>query len=196
MSKTALLETTFDKIVAHCLDPDSSTLSKEQQILFDRWNSADDLLRRYPKDRQSIIMHRKKYPDLSQTQAYDDIRNAKRLFNYTNPVDKEFIRRWVIQDCLTMIEISKSIGPRGLKSWNNARLQLIKAAQLEETEKILPNPEILESHQFFTVINIGGQHIKLDLDAFNKLPISTRKDLSDLIHVPITVDQAAEIMDS
>jgi len=196
MSKQALLETTYDKIVAYCLDPGNSLLSKEQQKIFDRWNSADDLLRRYPKDRQAVIMYQKKYPDLSQTQAYDDLRNAKRLFNYTNPVDKEFIRRWVIQDCLTMIGIAKGIGPRGFKAWNNARLQLIKAAQLENDEKILPNPDILESHQFFTVINIGGQEIKLDMDAFNKLPISTRKELADLIHAPITIDQAAEIMES
>jgi hypothetical protein len=196
MSKQALLDTTYDKIVAHCLDPDKSPLSKEHQNIFNRWNVADDLLRRYPKDKQAMIMLRKKFPDLSIPHAYVDLQNAKKLFNYTNPVNKEFIRRWVIQDCLTMIELTKSMGSRGLKAWNNARLQLIKAAQLEESDKLLPDPEILESHQFFTVINIKGQHIKLDLDAFNKLPISTRKDLADLIHAPITEDQAAEIMDS
>ena len=196
MSKTALLETTYDKIVAHCLDPSNSPLTKEHQKYFDRLNSADDLLRRYPKDKQAMIMLRKKYPDLSRSHAFEHIRNAKKLFNYINPVDKDFIRRWVIQDCFSMIGIAKSMGPRGFKAWNNARLQLIKAAQLEETENLLPDPEILESHQFFTVININGQNVKLDLDAFNKLPISTRKDLADLIHAPITEDQAAEIMDS
>jgi hypothetical protein len=196
MSKTALLETTYDKIVAHCLDPEHSELSEEHQRIFERWNKADDLLRRYPKDKQAMLMLRKKFPDLSRTQAYEDLRNAKKLFNYTNPIDKEFLRRWVVQDCLTMIEIAKSMGARGFKAWNNARLQLIKAAQLEESEKMLPNPEILESHQFYTVINIGNRQMKYDLDTFNNLPMATRKQLSDAIHAPITEDQAAEILDS
>lgn len=196
MSKKELIETTYDRIVQHCLYPDKSPLSETDQQLFNRWTVADDLLRRYPKDKQAMLMLRKKYPQISVSTAYADIRNAKKLFNYTNPVDKEFIRRWVIQDCLTMIDIAKSMGTRGFKAWNNARMQLIKAAKLEEDEKVLPNPEILESHQFFTVINIGGEQIKFDLEAFNKLPLASRKQLADLIHAPITEDQAAEIINT
>lgn len=196
MSKKPLTETSYDKIVQHCLQPEKSPLSAKDQQILNRWNVADDLLRRYPKDKQAMVMLRKKFPHISTRQAYTDLQNAKRLFNYTSPVDKEFIRRWVVHDCLTMIDIAKSMGPRGLKAWNTARMQLIKAAQLEEDEKILPNPEILEQHQFFTIIQIGDQQIKFDLDSFNKLPLSTRKDLADLIHSPITEDQAGQILDS
>lgn len=196
MSKKSLIETTYDRIVAHCLEPEKNSLTAEQQRIFDRWNAADDLLRRYPRDKQAMMMLRKKFPGLSRTQAYDDLRNAKKLFNYTNPVDKEFIRRWVIQDCLTMIDIARSMGPRGFKAWNTARLQLIKAAQLEESDKLVPNPEIFEQHQYFTVIQIGEKTVKIDLDDFNKLPISTRNELSDLIHAPITEDQAVKILNS
>jgi hypothetical protein len=196
MSKISVLETTYDKIVAHCLEPDKNSLTLEQQRIFERWNAADDLLRRYPKEKQAMTMLRKKFPGLSRTQAYDDLRHAKKLFNYTNPVDKEFIRRWVIQDCLTMIDIARSMGPRGFKAWNTARFQLIRAARLEESENLVPNPEIFEQHQYFTVIQIGGQSVKIDLDDFNKLPLSTRKELSDLIHAPITEDQAVKILNS
>ena len=196
MSKKSVLETTYDKIVAHCLEPDKNPLSSEHQRIFDRWNTADDLLRRYPRDKQALMMLRKKFPGLSRTQAYDDLRQAKKLFNYTNAVDKEFIRRWVIQDCLTMIDIAKSMGPRGFKAWNTARFQLIRAAQLEESDKLVPNPEIFEQHQYFTVIQIGGQAIKIDLDEFNKLPLSTRNELSNLIYAPITDGQAEIILNS
>ncbi len=196
MNNTPLLETSYDKIVAHCLDPENSPLSERNQVMFNRWSAADDLLRRYPRDKQAMTMLRKKFPTISQQTAYRDLENAKKLFNFTNPVDKEFIRRWVIQDCLSMIEITKGMGARGLKAWNDARMQLIKAAKLEELEQILPNPDILESHQFFTVINIDGRTMKLDLDAFNSLPTSTKKELADLIHGPITEDQAGEIMES
>ena len=196
MNNQSLLSSTYDQIVSHCLDPDSSELSDLTQEIFNRWTVADDLLRRYPSDKQAVSMLRKKFPTISYQTARNDIQNAKKLFNTTNPVDKDFIRRWVIQDCLKMIEIAKNMGPRGFKAWNDARMQLIKAAQLEDTEAILPNPEILESHQYFTVININGETIKIDQDAFDQLPVITKNELAKMIHSPITEDQAGEILNS
>jgi hypothetical protein len=75
-------------------------------------------------------------------------------------------------------------------------MQLIKAAKLEELEQILPNPEILESHTFYTVIQLNGEVIKLDMDSFNALPLATKTQLAELIHTPITEDQACDIMNS
>ncbi len=196
MNNQPLLATSYDKIMAHCIDPENSPLSEQNQEMFQRWTTADDLLRRYPRDKQAMTMLRKKFPKISVQTAYKDLQQAKKLFNTTNPIDKDFFRRWVIQDCLKMIEITKSMGPRGFKAWNDARMQLIKAVKLEELEQILPNPEILESHTFYTVIQLDGETIKLDLDSFNTLPLATKTQLAELIHTPITEDQACDIMNS
>ncbi len=197
MSKPALQgDTTYDKILAHCLDPDSNALSEEHQRIFHRWNVADDLLRQYPRDKQAYEMMRVKFPELSRAQIYRDLADAKRLFNYTKPVDKEFIRRWVIDDCLRMIQIAMNQGARGFKAANMARAQLIKAARLEVEDKQQLDPDILSKHNFFTVININGNTMKIDMDEFLDLPVTTRKKLSDALFTPLEDQDAIEIMNS
>jgi hypothetical protein len=196
MSKAAITETTHDKIIAFCLDPENNPLNDEQKKILNRLNLADDLLRRYPRTKEAAKLLQLKYPDLSRAQIYRDIADAKRLFNFTNPVDKEWVRRWVIEDCFRLIEIAKNQGTRGFKAWNMARAQLIKAAQLDIRDDDKLDPSIMDQHNFFTVININGNNMKIDLEAFLELPVSTRKKLSDALNAPIEEQDAVEIMNS
>lgn len=196
MSKEALTETTHDKIIAFCLDPENNPLNDEQKHILERWNAADDLLRHYPGTRKTAKFMKWKFPELSQAQIYRDITDAKRMFNFTDPVDKEFMRRWVINDCFRLIEIAKKQGSKGFKAWNMARAQLIKAAQLDIKEDQNIDPSIMEQHNFFTVINLGGQAMKIDLAQFLEMPVSTRKKLTDALQAPIDDQQAIEIMES
>ena len=196
MSKEALTETTHDKIIAYCLDPENNPLNDEQKKILERWNTADDLLRHYPTTKKAARLMKFKFPELSQSQIYRDIADAKRIFNQTDPVDKEFIRRWVVNDCFRLIDIAKKQGSAGFKAWNMARAQLIKAAQLDMKEDMQLDPSIMEQHNFFTVINLGGQAMKIDLSQFLKMPVSTRKKLTDALQAPIDDQQVIEIMES
>lgn len=74
MSKTALEETKYEQIKAYMLDPDSSPLSQERKEMLDRIVSASKILDKNPVQRHAVNVHRQKYPEISQRQAYEDLR--------------------------------------------------------------------------------------------------------------------------
>lgn len=195
MSKPATRDIAYDKILTHLLTPVKSELSPGYAKIFDRWKKADDLLDRYPNQKDAIDVYKQKYPHLSTSQIYYDFANSKKVFNNFNSHDIERLRTWLINDILDFINTTKLAGSKGFKARNAAYTNLIKAARLDEKEDSNIDPEILESHNFYTIINVGGKQIKADFSTFQKLPEATRKKLSDVINSnPMTEDTAFEIL--
>ncbi len=196
MSKIAVKDLAYDKILAHLITPGQSSLSAVHTKIFDRWKKADDLLDRYPNQKEAITIYREKYPDLCAAQVYYDFANAKKIFNNFKSHDKDRIRTWLINDILKLIKKAAADGAKGFKAWNSAHANLIKAAQLDVIEDTSIDPEILEQHNFYTIINVNGKQLKADFSVFQKLPDSTKKQLSDVINSrEITEDVAFEILD-
>lgn len=195
MPKPATSDIAYDKIMTHLLTPGESELTPSYAKIFDRWKKADDLLDRYPNQKDAISVYRQKFPDLSNSQVYYDFANAKKVFNNFNTHDKERLRTWLINDIVKIINAAKLAGAKGFKAWNAAHSNLIKAAQLDVKEDISIDSEILESHNFYTIINVNGKQIKADFSTFEKLPDATKKKLSDVINSkPMTEDAAFEII--
>ena len=92
MSKRAIEDQRFEMIKAHCLnpEPEASPLSYEHQEIMNRWISAAKLLDRYPVQKQAVALHLVKYPELSKAQAYNDLKNAMRLFNSLHQFDYDW----------------------------------------------------------------------------------------------------------
>jgi hypothetical protein len=76
MSRPALEETKFELIKAHVLDPDNSPLSAEKYELLERVISASKVLDKNPIQKQAVAIHQQKYPGISRSQAYEDLRLA------------------------------------------------------------------------------------------------------------------------
>lgn len=195
MPKPAAKDISYDKIMTWLLAPDKSTLTPSYQQIFERWKKADDLLDKYPNQKDAIAVYRTKYPDLSESQMYYDFANAKKLFNNFNSHDVERLRTWLINDILKLIEKARTDGAKGYKAWNQAHANLIKASRMDIKEDNAIDPEILEHHNFYTIINVGGKQIKADFQKFQELPESTKKKLSDAINSsPMTEDVAFELL--
>ena len=79
--KRSLEEQKYELIRAHVLQPEESPLNEEQQQMLDRIVSLSKVLDKNPIQKQAIALHQAKYPELSRTQAYQDMRFATRMFN-------------------------------------------------------------------------------------------------------------------
>jgi hypothetical protein len=196
MSKPALKDIAYERILEHLLAPEGqSDLAPQYQSILERWKKADDLLDRYPNLKDAVKLYHAKFPDLSDSQVYNDFQNSKKIFNNFKKIDKDWIRRWLINDIFKVIATAKAYGPKGLKAWNTAHINLLKAAGLDQKEEIEIDPEILQHHNFYTVINIDGSSVKSDFKIFESLPDATRKQLSDAIFTrPITENAAFELL--
>ena len=140
-------------------------------------------------------LYKLKFPEISDHHAYKDFNDAKYIFNSFKRHDKEWVRRWVINDIFRLIDAAKVLGSKGFKAWNSAHANLIKAAGLDQKEEITIDPEILQAHNFYTIINVSGKNVKADFEEFQALPSLSRKELSDAIFTrTITEDTAAELL--
>lgn len=196
----------FDKIKAWALNPEASDLPARHKDIFERLDFADNLLRKYPVTKHVAELMQKKFA-IKKSQAYKDIVWAKRLFNSTTRVDKEWWKQWIIEDIVTMMAIAKgrkagmdengrpveAVDP-DLKAWSMGHGNLIKILRLDQEELNLPDPEVLQQHNFYTIIQIGSQTIKMELTDFHKIPIADRRKLIQELDQPISEEIAFEML--
>ncbi len=197
MSRPALEETKFELIKAHVLDPDNSPLSAEKYELLERVISASKVLDKNPIQKQAVAIHQQKYPNISRSQAYEDLRLAVRLFNTLHTFDYDMWRTWLINDIVQNI-----LTCRNTKSEKDRRIIAMEHANLikviGEKPEELPDPKRTEKHQFYILIQNNNQQLKVDLNNLKDLPISALQELSRAIYggTEITEADAEVIMKS
>jgi hypothetical protein len=188
-------KTSYDRIREWLTIPDEdrSRLPKADREIFNRWDFADNQLRRFPRKRQVVDVIMKKFGG-SISRAYNDVYQAQRLFASVHPLNKEWIRNWLIEDILIAIELAKKAGDR--KALASEHNNLLKAAALEKMEEQKVDPEILSQHNFYIVVQNGKTHYKYNLESFQSLPLSTRNKIVKELDQEITDVEAIEIMNS
>jgi len=197
MSKTALEETKYEQIKAYMLDPDSSPLSQERKEMLDRIVSASKILDKNPVQRHAVNVHRQKYPEISQRQAYEDLRMSLRLFNTLHTFDFDFWRNWLLNDIVKNIEICRNASTdKDRKIIAMEHANLIKL--IGEKPEDLPDPERNEKHQFYILIQNDNRQLKVDLNSLKDLPTAALQELNRAIYGgnEITDVEAEEIMKS
>ncbi len=197
MSRPALEEANFEMIKAHVLDPDNSPLPREKRELLERVISASKVLDKNPIQKQAVAIHQQKYPGVSRTQAYEDLRFAVRLFNTLHTFDYDLWRTWLLNDIVQNILIcrnTKSEKDRRIIAMEHANLIKVIGEKPEE----LPDPKRTEKHQFYILIQNNNQQIKVDLNNLKDLPAAALHELSRAIYGgnEITEPDAEEIMKS
>ena len=197
MSKIALEETNYEQIKAHMLDPDSTPLSVEKQYMLERMISASKILDKNPIQRHAVRLHKQKYPDISQRQAYEDLRMAIRLFNTLHTFDYDLWKTWLLNDIVENITVCRAKNnDKDRKTIAQEHANLIKL--IGEKPPELPDPERNEKHQFYILIQNNNQQLKVDLNNLKDLPISALQELSRAIYggTEITEADAEVIMKS
>jgi hypothetical protein len=197
MSKKALEDTKYEMIKAHVLTPQESPLSPEQQELLDRVVSVTKILDKNPIQKHAVALHTTKYPNISRSQAYEDIRLAMRLFNTMHTFNFDYWHTWLLNDIAGNIQScrnSRTPNDRRIIAMEHANL--IKA--IGERPEDLPDLQRNEKHSFYILIQQNNQNIKIDLTELHKLPSAARQEINKALFGgnEITDVEAEEIMNS
>lgn len=195
--KRSLEEQKYELIRAHVLQPEESPLNEEQQQMLDRIVSLSKVLDKNPIQKQAIALHQAKYPELSRTQAYQDMRFATRMFNTFYTFNFEFWQTWLINDIITNItECRRKDTHQDRKTIAQEHANLIRA--IGEKPENLPDPQRNEKHQFYILVNVRNETLKVDLNQLHKLPAETLQELNRALFAGQEIEeaQAAEIINS
>jgi len=194
MPKTSIEDQHFELIKSHCLspDPDRSPLPFEQQEILERWISAAKILDRYPVMRKAVILHLVKYPGINKTQAYEDMRNAMRLFNSIHKFDFDWWHSWLLNDIVEQIQACKQSGD--LKNWALGHTNLIKA--IGERPETLIDPKLTEKNTFIIQMNVNNKTVNVNWDTIHKLPQHVRREFIEGMERDITDSDAEEILET
>lgn len=195
--RKALADNKYELIKAHILTPEKSPLTDEHQDILDRIISVSKILDKNPIQKNAISLHRAKYPQLGKTQAYEDIRLAVKLFNTLHTFDFDFWQTWLINDIIRNIEIARkgnSHQDRRVIAIEHSNLLKAIGERPEEKDDPLRN----EKHQFYFVININNEAVKIDMNNLKKLPIETLNEINRALFggEEITDIEAEDIMNS
>jgi hypothetical protein len=195
--KRALEEQQYEMIRAHVLQPDESPLNEEQQMMLDRIISLSKVLDKNPLQKQALAVHLTKYPGLSRSQAYQDLRFATRMFNTFYSFDFDFWQGWLINDIIKNItECRRKDTFQDRRTIAQEHANLIRA--IGEKPENLPDPLRNEKHQFYILVNVKNETLKVDLNNLHKLPAETLAELNRALFAGNEIEegQAIQIINS
>lgn len=195
MSKKALEDTNFEMIKGYILYPDESALPEEKKEMIDRITSASKILDKNPVQKNAVALHQQKYPHISRSQAYEDLRLACRLFNSLHTFDFDLWRSWLLNSIVQNIQrCEKNRDVNSLRVIAMEHANLIKA--IGERPEELPDPTRNEKHQFYILVQNDNRQVKIDINKLKDLPDAALQELNKAIFggQEITETRAEEIM--
>ena len=195
MSRKALEDTNHEMIKAYILYPDEAPLPAEKKEMLDRVISVSKVLDKNPIQKNAVALHQQKYPDISRSQAYEDIRLAVKLFNSLQHFDYDLWHTWALNDIVRNIQAcEKKNDHQYRKIIALEHANLIKAIGDRPDE--LPDPTRNEKHQFYILVQNNNQQIKIDINSLKDLQVAVREELNKVIWggQEITETTAEEIM--
>lgn len=139
--RKALEDQDFENIKSYLLEGNEAALPAHQKLMLDRWVAASKLLDKNPVMKNAVAILRLKFPGLSRTQAYEDCRNAIRMFNSKKDFDFDLWRNWLLDDIIKLCIKARESGD--LKSWALAQRNLIAALGEAPAQDI--DPKLLEN---------------------------------------------------
>lgn len=195
--RKALTDVKYEAIKAHILNPENSPLRDEHKELLDRIVSISKVLDKNPVIKHAVALHRKKFPELGKTQAYEDCRMAMKLYNSMHNFEYDFWLLWLLNDISENIRrCREDDSPAAKKIIAMEHANLIKA--IGDRPEEVPDPQRNEKHQFYFVINVNNESIKVDFNNIKKLPVETLNEINHALFggQEITDVEAEEIMNS
>lgn len=197
MTRKALTDEKYELIKAHLLNPEDSPLPEYMQRELERVISMAKVLDKNPNIKNAVALHRSKFNELSETTAYRDARLAMKIYNSLHEFDYDFWMAWLINDITRNIERCRNADShQDRKVIAMEHANLIKAIGKRPEE--LPDPKRNEKHQFYILVQINNQEVKLNLEQLQKLPENTLRELNKALFGGNEIDEqgAAEIINT
>jgi hypothetical protein len=113
-------------------------LSEKQEGIRQRWTAAFTLLCSYHSIQQAIPVHRKTF-DVSEGQAYRDMKEALQLFGDVMKTEKEGYRQVVYEYAIKTFQLAAKNGD--YKAMNQAVTNMMKLQGLDREDPDLPDFE-------------------------------------------------------
>ena len=183
-------ESDFEAICEYYTTGGSASLTERQQRVLERLRTAHAVMRKYPRKSVAALKLQARFPEISREQAYCDIRNACRLWNKYDPVDRDFLEGWFL-DWL-MREIADPATSDNARAKDLATLQ--KFLSQLPPQKI--DPKLMESNQIYVQFNINNRNVAIPESVLMKLPADIRRQLLGSLDDEITVEAASQIINS
>jgi hypothetical protein len=183
-------ESDFEAICEYYTTGGSASLTERQQRVLERLRTAHAVMRKYPRKSVAALKLQARFPDISREQAYCDIRNACRLWNKYDPVDRDFLEGWFL-DWL-MREIADPATSDNARAKDLATLQ--KFLSQLPPQKI--DPKLMESNQIYVQFNINNRNVAIPESVLMKLPADIRRQLLGSLDDEITEEAASQIINS
>lgn len=198
MAKKALFDHDYELIKAHIYDPENSELSNEQREMFERIKIAAKLVARAPDKRRNAYLELVSiFPNLSNTQAQNDINMAIKLYNVLHKFEYDFWQVWLIDD------IAKNIRELRILQKEDPKYSVALAKEHDNLRKALGekpeqpvDPHRHEKKDVYFAIQINNNTIKIDAERLQKLQPGSFRDLIDALTKDISITDAEEIMNS
>ena len=190
--RKALEDQNFENIKAYILEGNEKSLPEHQRIILDRWLCASKLLDRNPVMKNAVSLLRLKFPGLSRTQAYEDCRNAIRMFNSKKDFDFDLWRNWLLEDIVNLCAKARETGD--LKAWALAQRNLINALGEAPAEDI--DPKLIEQHQITVAIQDNNNTYNFPINKLLSMPITTRTKVADALISPASDEDIINIIES
>jgi hypothetical protein len=183
-------ESDFEAICEYYTTGGSASLTERQQRVLERLRTAHAVMRKYPRKSVAALKLQARFPEISREQAYCDIRNACRLWNKYDPVDRDFLEGWFL-DWL-MREIADPATSDNARAKDLATLQ--KFLSQLPPQKI--DPKLMESNQIYVQFNINNRNVAIPESVLMKLPADIRRQLLGSLDDEITEEAASQIINS
>jgi hypothetical protein len=163
----------------------------------DRVISMAKVLDKNPTIKHAVAIHRTKFCNISETTAYRDARLARKIYNSYHEFDYDFWLSWIINDIVRNIEKCRNADSdkdRRVIAMEHANL--LKA--IGERPEEMPDPKRNEKHEFYILVNVNNQNIKIDMNNLRNLEEATLRELNRALAGGREIDEqgAVEIMNT
>jgi hypothetical protein len=185
--------TSYDRIYGHYIYPDYIELTEKEIELRDRWAFAWTALLNNRLTGTAVNMLKEEY-EISESQAYKDIKNARKLFGNVNETTKQAERNFLSELALKTYHEAALEG--NFAQMNKAITNLIKLKQLDQEEPDSYDEENMKSNNYYMVLNLNNQNIKIDFNELDNLDQKEKQNLAKLLECDIDEVEATRILKS
>lgn len=179
-------DTTFDKILAHYINPEHFPLSETNTSILNRYNEVF-ALRLAHFSSQQIVNKLVKEKGISQAQAYLDIRNSGRLFGNVMKADTEGSRALWIEYLLDFLKRCKQKGDRTNES--KALKLLAEYGGLANEDNPEFNPEKFENMEIHVNVHKDVQTKLLEMLSGGSVDLNNL-NVTDIDFIELKSDEA------
>lgn len=136
---------TKDKIFAFYLDGENIELTDKEKSIKERWTAAFSLLCNYHSPQQAVNVLVKEF-QISEAQAYRDVKNSMELFGNVTESDKQAYRHILFEFAMKVFQLAATA--KNLPEMNKAIATMVKIKGLDREDPDIPDFSMIQNNQF------------------------------------------------